>query len=46
MQGDEHNISVACDYFQNIFTGHQDRIDKEVLQCIPRLVSEEKNQIL
>ncbi|XP_015075534.1 uncharacterized protein LOC107019628 [Solanum pennellii] len=46
VQGDENIAKEACDYFQNIFSGREDRINEEVLNCIPQMVNEEHNQIL
>ncbi|WMV50074.1 hypothetical protein MTR67_043459 [Solanum verrucosum] len=46
IQGDVNIARAACEHFQNIFTGHQDNINEEILQCIPRLVTEEQNQAL
>lgn len=46
VQGDENIAKEACDYFQNIFSGLEDRINEEVLNCIPQMVNEEHNQIL
>ncbi|KAG5580343.1 hypothetical protein H5410_050970 [Solanum commersonii] len=46
IQGDVNIARDACEHFQNIFTGHQDNINEEILQCIPRLVTEEQNQAL
>ncbi|WMV24651.1 hypothetical protein MTR67_018036 [Solanum verrucosum] len=46
IQGEENIAKVACDYFQNMFSGHDDRIREEILNCIPRMVTEEQNQTL
>ncbi|KAG5616052.1 hypothetical protein H5410_015876 [Solanum commersonii] len=46
IQGDENIAKAACDYFQNMFSGHEDRIREEILNCIPRMVTEEHNQTL
>ncbi|WMV45632.1 hypothetical protein MTR67_039017 [Solanum verrucosum] len=37
IQGEENIAKVDCDYFQNMFSGHEDRIRKEILNCIPRM---------
>jgi len=39
-------LELPCEHFQNIFTGHQDNINEEILQCIPRLITDEQNQAL
>lgn len=44
--GDENIAKAACEYFQKIFTGHENRINEEIIQCIPRMITEEDNQIL
>lgn len=46
IQGDANIAATACNHFQKIFTRHEDKIDEGLLQCIPRLVDEEYNQIL
>lgn len=46
IQGDENIAKAACDHFQQIFTGHEYRINEEIIQCIPRMVSHEQNQKL
>ncbi|KAG5606071.1 hypothetical protein H5410_027563 [Solanum commersonii] len=37
IQGDDNIAKEACQYFQNIFTGHNARISEGALQCIPRM---------
>ena len=46
IQGDENIAKEACMYFQNIFTEKSDKISEEVLNCIPRMVTDEQNQLL
>ncbi|KAH0765178.1 hypothetical protein KY285_001049 [Solanum tuberosum] len=46
IQGEENIAKAACDYFQNIFSGHEDRIREEIPNYIPRMVTEEQNQTL
>ncbi|WMV07509.1 hypothetical protein MTR67_000894 [Solanum verrucosum] len=46
IQGDDNIAKEACQYFQNIFTGHTARISEAVLQCIPRMVTQDQNQAL
>ncbi|XP_049368158.1 uncharacterized protein LOC125833012 [Solanum verrucosum] len=46
IQGDDNIAKEACQYFQNIFTGHTARISEGVLQCIPRMVTQDQNQAL
>ncbi|KAH0684452.1 hypothetical protein KY290_036526 [Solanum tuberosum] len=46
IQGDENIAKAACVYFQETFTGHENRIAENILQCIPRMVTEEQNQNL
>ncbi|XP_049364527.1 uncharacterized protein LOC125829333 [Solanum verrucosum] len=46
IQGEENIAKVSYDYFQNMFSGHDDRIREEILHCIPRMVTEEQNQTL
>ncbi|KAK6793719.1 hypothetical protein RDI58_007172 [Solanum bulbocastanum] len=44
VQGYEQIAQVACEYFQNIFTGNQELIDELPMNCIPRMVSQEHNE--
>ncbi|WMV50120.1 hypothetical protein MTR67_043505 [Solanum verrucosum] len=46
IQGEETIAKAACDYFKNMFSGHEDRIRKEILNYIPRMVTEEQKQTL
>ncbi|XP_049406447.1 uncharacterized protein LOC125870147 [Solanum stenotomum] len=46
IQGDVNIARATCAHFQNIFTGHQDNINEEILQCIPRLITDEQNKAL
>lgn len=46
IQGDENIAKEACRYFKNIFTGKSDRISEEVLNCVPRMVTNKQNQLL
>ncbi|KAH0633200.1 hypothetical protein KY284_035986 [Solanum tuberosum] len=45
-QGDENIAKAACVYFQETFTGHENRNAENILQCITRMVTEEQNQNL
>ncbi|XP_015160504.1 uncharacterized protein [Solanum tuberosum] len=46
IQGEEQIAQVACDYCQQMFTGHTERIDERVLQLLPTAVTLEHNEIL
>ncbi|WMV32827.1 hypothetical protein MTR67_026212 [Solanum verrucosum] len=46
MRGDEQIAQAACDYYQQIFTGQNDRIDGRILQHIPTLVTPIQNEML
>ncbi|XP_015167780.1 uncharacterized protein [Solanum tuberosum] len=46
VQGDEQIAQAACDYYQQIFTGQNDRIDDRILQHIPTLVTPVQNEML
>ncbi|XP_049348976.1 uncharacterized protein LOC125813531 [Solanum verrucosum] len=46
VQGDEQIAQATCDYFQEMFTGHNRRIDGRILQYLPTLVTPEQNQKL
>lgn len=35
IQGDENISREACDYFERMFTGHVQRINEEILECVP-----------
>lgn len=46
VQGDENIAKAACDYFQHIFSGQEERINEDILNCIPRLITLAQNQLL
>lgn len=47
MHSGEDNIAQdACAHFQGFFTGQEERVNKDILQLIPRSVTQEQNQSL
>ncbi|XP_055814558.1 uncharacterized protein LOC129884254 [Solanum dulcamara] len=46
LQGEEDIARAACDHFQHIFTGEEQHIQEDVLQCVPKLVSDAQNKNL
>ncbi|XP_055803413.1 uncharacterized protein LOC129872452 [Solanum dulcamara] len=46
VQGDAEIAEVACEHFQQMFTGEEKYIQKKALQCIPHMVTEKKNEQL
>ncbi|KAG5606087.1 hypothetical protein H5410_027579 [Solanum commersonii] len=46
IQGDEHIAKAACDHFQHIFTGEEKYINEIPMNCTPRMVSQEHNDML
>ncbi|XP_015162434.1 uncharacterized protein [Solanum tuberosum] len=46
IQGDNNIANAACDHFQKIFTGQENRIDERILQYLPTLVTPEHNRSL
>ncbi|WMV13665.1 hypothetical protein MTR67_007050 [Solanum verrucosum] len=46
IQGEKQLAQAACDYYQQMFTGHTERIDERVLQLIPTSVTLEQNELL
>nr|XP_010327351.2 uncharacterized protein LOC104649583 [Solanum lycopersicum] len=46
IQGKDNVAKEACDYYQNNFTGKKEKINEEMLQCIPDLISLEHNSEL
>lgn len=46
IDGDENIATVVCSHFEGIFTGEEKWINEQVLTCIPRLVTENHNQML
>ena len=46
IQGEDKVAKEACDYFQNIFTGNNEKINEDMLQCIPELITLEQNSRL
>ena len=43
IQEKENIAREACDYYQNIFTGKTEKTRDDILQCIPKLVTQEHN---
>ncbi|XP_049378369.1 uncharacterized protein LOC125843198 [Solanum stenotomum] len=43
---EEQIAQAACDYYQQIFTGQNDRIDERILQYIPTIVIAEQNETM
>lgn len=35
----ENIATIACTHFQQIFTGQENRINEELIQCVPRMFS-------
>ncbi|KAH0700920.1 hypothetical protein KY284_015135 [Solanum tuberosum] len=46
IQGEEQIAQAACEYYQQIFQGQNDRIDDRILQNIPTVVTPEQNEML
>ena len=46
IQGEENIGNIACEYYQSIFTGKEERINEELIQCIPELISIDQKEIL
>ncbi|WMV23932.1 hypothetical protein MTR67_017317 [Solanum verrucosum] len=46
VQGEEKIAQAACDYYQQIFTGQNDRVDDRILQHIPTLVTPAQNEMM
>lgn len=46
IQGDDNIANAACEYFEGMFSGTHQRINEEVLNCIPRMLNHEQNQSL
>lgn len=46
IQGDEEIAEAACNHFQQMFTGEDKYINEEVINCIPRLVTHDQNELL
>nr|XP_019068134.1 uncharacterized protein LOC109119692 [Solanum lycopersicum] len=40
---DENIARETCDYYQGIFTGKTEKIREDLLQCIPKLITQEHN---
>lgn len=45
-QGNGNIVEVACEHFQQMFIGHDQRINEETLQYIPRMITLDQNQML
>ncbi|WMV50089.1 hypothetical protein MTR67_043474 [Solanum verrucosum] len=45
-KGEEQIAQAACDYYQQMFTGQNDRIDERILQLIPIVVTPEHNDMM
>ena len=45
IQGEDNVAKEACDYYQKIFTGNNEKIN-DMLQCIPELITLEQNSRL
>ncbi|KAG5580297.1 hypothetical protein H5410_050924 [Solanum commersonii] len=43
IEGDDNIVEAACAHFQEIFTGENNLIDEDALECIPRMVTHEQN---
>ncbi|WMV30207.1 hypothetical protein MTR67_023592 [Solanum verrucosum] len=46
IQGEEQIAQAACEYYQQIFQGQNDRIDDRILQNIPTVVTPVQNEML
>ncbi|KAG5609440.1 hypothetical protein H5410_020721 [Solanum commersonii] len=46
VQCEEQIAQAACDYYQQIFTGQNDRVDDKILQHIPTLVTPAHNEMM
>ncbi|WMV30181.1 hypothetical protein MTR67_023566 [Solanum verrucosum] len=46
VQGEEEISKATCDYYQQIFTGQNDRIDERIIQNIPTIVTAEQNEMM
>lgn len=46
VQSDDNIAKEACQYYQNIFTSTNYRINEDILHCIPDIVTKEQNIIL
>ncbi len=46
IQGEEKIAKLACDYYEEIFTGKAVKINEEPLQCINNMISQEQNDAL
>ncbi|XP_060200890.1 uncharacterized protein LOC132629180 [Lycium barbarum] len=46
IQGEKEIAEAACDHFQKIFTGEQCKVKENYLRCIPKMISEEQNEVL
>lgn len=46
IQKDENIAKTTCDHFKDIFSGKEKRVNKEVLNCIPRMVKIDQNRML
>ena len=43
VQGDDNIAQVACEHFKGIFSGEEKRINENTLECITRMISQDKN---
>lgn len=46
IKGDADIANAACEHFAQIFSGKDQRINEDILQCVPRFVTPAQNQIL
>ena len=43
IQGEEKIAKLACDYYEEIFTGKNEKIKEDILQCINPMITQEQN---
>ncbi|XP_015064939.1 uncharacterized protein LOC107010215 [Solanum pennellii] len=43
IEGEDNIAKEACDYYQKIFTGNNEKIREEAIQCIPSMITQEQN---
>ncbi|XP_055824355.1 uncharacterized protein LOC129892841 [Solanum dulcamara] len=46
IQGDDNIASAACAHFEKLFTAEEKQINEDVIKCIPRIVTDQQNELL
>ncbi|XP_055824261.1 uncharacterized protein LOC129892709 [Solanum dulcamara] len=45
IQGDDNIASAACAHFEKLFTAEEKHINEDVIKCIPKIVTDQQNEL-